>query len=447
MKKFLSKLHNTKWEDINSTTVESAKFVLLDTIGAYIAGVNQPELKRMAVSFSEKGDYEVIHTGQQTSVSNVALIHGTAVVALEMDEGNQYSKGHPAAHVIPVLLTLMQEKDRTTGKEFLLDLIKGYEACSRFGRAATLHPDMHAHGTWGAVGAAATALLASRLPEIEVYEGVNLSASFVLPTSWCSALEGKLVRNVYTGHAIEAGIRSLKLTRAGYNAPEQNTEYVFSRLLGSEWDDRQLDRKQDEPWDIERNYFKQHAFCRYSHAPLDGFKRLVSKHSFSTDEIKVVNVFTYSRAATLSNQDYYNPLSAKFSIPYAIASWMYFGQSDHSIFSDTCLGDERLKKLAQKVFVLRDKKMDDNYPDVMPARVEIHLTSGKVITEALDGAKGGPESRLTHQEIVDKFKELTESYLAKEQAEEIIQFIFGLEQQDTVQNLQSLLRKKEPISL
>src|SRR5699024_208380 len=141
-------------------------------------------------------------------------------------------------------------------------------------------------------------------------KGLHLGASFAMPTMWTAALEGALVRNVYVGHATEQAFRVRDLLKANYIAPEGNIEYVFSKVIGSQFNKESLyiDKEQ---WDIERNYYKQHAYCRYAHAPLDAYVQLMTQHQLSPEQVKNVHVRTYSRAATLNNQDYHNSLSAK----------------------------------------------------------------------------------------------------------------------------------------
>src|SRR5699024_850215 len=123
-----------------------------------------------------------------------------------------------------------------------------------------------------------------------------------------AALEGALVRNVYVGHATEQALRTRDLLEANYLAPAGNIEYVFSKVVGSKFD-RENYKIDKEKWDIELNYFKDHAYCRYDHAPLDAYEQLISEHNLSHEQIEAVYVRTYRRAATLSNQHYHNVLS------------------------------------------------------------------------------------------------------------------------------------------
>src|SRR5690625_3367428 len=231
------------------------------------------------------------------------------------------------------MLTDVQRKEQYRGKDFLLQLVKAYELCSRFGRATTLVPDAHAHGTWGVMGATASVLLLEDCSVDEFVDGLNISATFAMPTMWNAAIEGALVRNVYVGNAIQQALKTSDLLKAGFLAPKDNIEYVYGSVIGTAYNKESFTESITE-WDIERNYFKDHAFCRYIHAPLDAFQQLMLENNMEAGQIKRVNVWTYSRAATLRSCEYHNALSAKFSIPYALAVWGYTKKSDHSIFQE-----------------------------------------------------------------------------------------------------------------
>src|SRR5699024_1493278 len=228
------------------------------------------------------------------------------------------------------------------------------------------------------------------------------------------------------------------LLKANYIAPEGNIEYVFSKVIGSQFNKESLyiDKEQ---WDIERNYYKQHAYCRYAHAPLDAYVQLMTQHQLSPEQVKNVHVRTYSRAATLNNQDYHNSLSAKFSIPYAIAAWSYKKRSDHGLFDDRYLKDKEIASFAKKVFVEKSAELEKDYPNIMPAEVEITLHSDVSYTKRLDLADSGLGSTVSIEQLSDKFNDLT-SHIPKQRRLEIINRIKHLEELESLHSFLQLLR-------
>ena len=104
---------DTHLERLEPSTLNAAKAVVLDTIGAMLAGSLFPEnvkLAQLAAKTGGQGPATLL--GQPGSASAVfaALSNATAGVALEMDEGNRLGGGHAAIHVIPAALAMAEER-------------------------------------------------------------------------------------------------------------------------------------------------------------------------------------------------------------------------------------------------------------------------------------------------------------------------------------------------
>ncbi|AOV07424.1 MmgE/PrpD family protein [Sporosarcina ureilytica] len=444
METLSQKLMDETWDSVHLNTLESAKKVLIDTLGATIAGVYEPSMKKLIeqVEVLHPGSYAVLGTDKLVDLYTAALINGAATVAVELDEGNQWSKGHPAAHVVPTMLTYVQTKDRYSGKDFIFNLIRAYEACSQFGRATTLCPTAHAHGTWGVMGAAASVLMIDDVTKEEFLAGINISASFAMPTMWNSAIEGALIRDIYVGQAVESGIKTVSLLKSGFYAPRNNVEYIYGEVIGNAFDKSSFCTSTSGRWDIDQNYFKTHAFCRYAHAPLDVLKLIVEENAIQVDDIKSIQVVTYSRAASLNSSEYINALSAKFSIPYALSVWLHTKQTNHSVFNIDFIENLQIRETAKKIKVIQSTELEKDYPNHMPAEVEVILQSGKSFKNKLNNAYGAPGHQLTFADVIEKFKVNTKSQLSASIQKEIINWISTIESQSNMDELIQLLRQK-----
>ena len=88
----------TRWEDFDATTVAAAKDVVLDTIGAILAGSRLSEnanFAGLAVTMSGPGNATVMGHGHRVQPVWAAMVNATAGVSLEMDEGNRLGGGSP----------------------------------------------------------------------------------------------------------------------------------------------------------------------------------------------------------------------------------------------------------------------------------------------------------------------------------------------------------------
>ena len=102
----------TRLEDLQPSTLQAAKSVVLDTIGAMLAGSRLPENGKLAQLAAKTGGLgPATLLGQSGSAPAVfaALSNATAGVSLEMDEGNRLGGGHAAIHVVPAALAIACE--------------------------------------------------------------------------------------------------------------------------------------------------------------------------------------------------------------------------------------------------------------------------------------------------------------------------------------------------
>src|SRR2546422_8880384 len=143
----------TRFDRLPAATVAAAKLVLLDTLGAIVAGSALPEngkLARLAAARTPHGGAALRGHRAQADPFWAALPNATAGVALEVDEGSRLGGGHPAIHVVPGALAVAEERG-LDGRRLIESLVAGYEVGSRIGGGATVRGDGPPHGTGGAV--------------------------------------------------------------------------------------------------------------------------------------------------------------------------------------------------------------------------------------------------------------------------------------------------------
>ena len=89
---------------IPANTLEYSRLVLADTIAAIVGGMAEPEMQKLVNTDLPPGKISILGTNLKSDYLNASFITGTAGTFLEMDEGNQFARGHPAIHVVPALL-------------------------------------------------------------------------------------------------------------------------------------------------------------------------------------------------------------------------------------------------------------------------------------------------------------------------------------------------------
>ena len=405
---------------------EQLGWVLADTVAAIAAGSAEPELRALAGKQGTGGAATLIGLGRSSSADAAAFVNGSAGTFLEMDEGNRFSRGHPAIHVIPAALALCEE--RHAGADvFLSAVATGYEVGSRLGAASRLRGAMHPHGTWGTVGAAASCARVAGLGPEAMRETINIGTSLTTASSKQTMLEGGLVRNVYAGLANRNGLLALQLAQSGFTGERDGLTSMFGKIVSEHFDPAELLRGLGSTWHLTQNYFKLHSCCRYNHGTLDAIDAMAARGALpAPEQIEHIEVYSYNLAAELCDQTPRNTLAAKFSVPFAVATRLVNGSSALSSFNWNAVRNPRVLALAQKVSVQEDPRMTQRLPLERPAKVVITLADGSTHVGEAGVNRGDDASPYTREELRHKFMDLTQRIWPAAHAELVLEATLGL---------------------
>ncbi len=435
---------NTRLEYLSPGAVNAARNVVLDTVGAIIAGSRQPENAKFAqLVKTMSGPGRATLVGHRGTVQPVfaALVNATAGVALEMDEGSRLGGGHPSIHVTPGALAVAEELGRN-GKETLESVIVGYEVISRIGTGTTPRREVHSHGTWGTIGAAAATARLLGFDAGQTRQAMNLAMSMSPANTWTPCLEGATVRNLYPGRSGFQGIMAAHLGQCGFTAVEDGPADLYDGLLGQGFDPAAVvDGLGDGgKLRIEQNYFKLHACCLYNHPALDAAMILQKREGFAASDVERVEVTAPPIAQIMADPQPENMLSAKFSIPYAVAAAIVTGGADVTAFYPERLADADTASLARRVKVLADEEMDLRRYDYPAARVKVFLTGNRVLEESVTAHYGDSANPVTREDLVGKFNFLAVDTLGEAGAAKVVDTVARLEELPDIGELTELLR-------
>jgi len=405
---------------------EHMGWILADTLAAVAAGSAEPELRALAERQGASEAASLIGLGRRSSSEAAAFINGTAGTFLEMDEGNRYSRGHPAVHVIPAAVALSQERV-ADGADFLAGLVVGYEVGSRLGAASQLRASMHPHGTWGTIGAAAACARIAHLNPSAMREALNIASSLTIATSKRTMLEGGLVRNTYAGLSNRNGLLALDLTECGFTGERDGPASLLGQTVSEHFDPEAVVRELGQDWHLMHNYFKMHSCCRYNHGTLDAIDQLGASQSLpQPEEIESIEVQTYHLAAELDDPTPANTLAAKFSVPFAVATRIVHGSSALSSFTWKAVRRPDVQALAQRVRVSHDPAMSQRLPQERPARVLMRLKDGRQLLAEAGVNRGDDASPYTREELRAKFMDLNGRIWPADHCRDLLEATLGL---------------------
>jgi len=374
----------------SKNVINKTALILADSVGAIVGGAAEPEVAALSTQQQSvsRGPAAIIGTGAFAAAGTAAFVNGTAGTTLEMDEGNQFCKGHPAMHVM-----------------------------ARVGIATALRPSMHPHGTWGAIGAVAAVLRLRGASGEEIRNGMNIAANLGLTTSRRTMLEGGTVRNVFAGVSNQMGLLAADLVASGYSGDTYGVSHVFGTVASDSFDADKLVDQLGRRWEVMRNYFKMHSCCRYNHAALDALEQL--RHDtpgLTADAVAKVDVETYGLAVELDDPAPRNVLAAKFSVPFALATALVQGSSGVSSFTQDKVEDRKTLDLAARIGVTEDPSMSAQLPDMRPARVTLHMCDGTILRAETRTNRGDYADPYSSHEIRAKYQSLTRRRWTQSQA-------------------------------
>ncbi len=359
------------------------RLILADLLTVSAAGAQLPEYQRLLNVWPKPaGAAPIPGVDFTTNADTAAWFFGTTSVALELDEGSKFAKGHPASHVIPALLSLAADIG-ARGDDTMLSIIAGYEVAARYGQATALNTGVHPHGNWGIVGAAAACAKLVGVSAEGIATAMDHASGLVLAPAFVSALDGNLVRNSWMGATATSALASVRMAQAGIATNTGTADATLGGTLG-DFSPEILTVGLGEVWEVERNYFKRHAACAYTHPPIDAALSLRNQLSdagvdldFESHRVREIRVSSHYLAVGLNSNEPQSRLAAMFSIPYVIAVALIDGEVTPRQHDSQRIDAKDVQALASKVSVVHDKEFSRLLPNKRGARVQLWLDNDR----------------------------------------------------------------------
>lgn len=419
---------------VDPEIIRRAKLLVLDSISAIVHGNRTPEPLRFSEQLSHLPNGGLLASVYGTELKLPphlsAMANALGMVSQEMDEGNPIAKGHPSCHFFPAVLAIA-ESERRSGLDLLESFIVGYEIGARAGASITLKSSVHPHGNWGMLGSAFAVGKMSGFTKEQFINSLFLSGSLPGISLWKPVIEGHRIRDVHVGLNNLNAMLLPALLGAGYSSSPAALEEIYGGIIGQQFvPDRLVDGIGDQ-YLLMKTYFKFYPYCRFCHAPLDAVQQILSKSQLELEEIDQIQVFTYSLAARLDEQQASNSYAGKFSIPYTLAGTLLSSEKDI----------QTVNGLAQKIFVYEDPEYSRLLPNERKARVVIFTKSGKQLQHEVHGASGDAGETGLEDRVIEKCRRLLAETSGWQKADALVERVMNLEQ---VSDMKALLEFTMP---
>lgn len=421
-----------------------ARSCLIDTLGVALAGSATPvaaKARAVAMATAAEGAARVLGSPLALAPPGAAAANGTAAHALDFDDNCYAGVVHGSAVIVPAALAVAQCVG-ASGSALIDAIIAGSEAEYALGAAATM--SIYEKGWWttavlGPVGAAAAA---ARLYGLDVGASASALGIALAGAGGAKAAFGTDAKPLLAGRASEAGIVAALMAGQGASGPSDAAEHPrgFAALfnggvfeadmfgtLGANW------QLLDPGIDVKRI-----PVCLSSHAAVDAVDDLVRRHGVRPEEI--VRIVCDVPPVVIANLIYDQPASrqqAQFSMPFAIAASLAFGDLKLCHLDDAVVRDPALVRLMETVEMQTGPRWHAAARRSAPegALVSLHLKDGRLLEGFRAFPRGGAADPLPPDAIAAKFLDCAGIVLSPSAAEALLDRLGRIETLTSVRGL------------
>lgn len=361
--------------------------LVIDTLAVSIAGVDIPATRyiiQYARNLNEVSKSPVLIADLTFSPETAACVNGVIAHGVDYDDVTPAWRGHPSAVLLPALLAAGYQLT-CTKLEFAKAYTVGYEIGGRIGRTlADSHYQKGWHST-STIGVIAATAACCHLLELTNEKTANALGFAIAQAGGTRESFGTMGKPVNAGFAAAAAVRAVNLAGTGLSSSFSclNGPKGFSALYGAgENPEDEINRISiNEPLlctvPIEP---KLMPICYAAQRAVIAALHLKNNHHFSASEIHSINVTStlHSHDALLTRLPD-NPVDARFSLEYGVATALIDSAISLNSFSDKSFSRTVIQDLISKIRICEDGELSEN----RTSRVSIRMNDGKVIEESV----------------------------------------------------------------
>ena len=446
---------NTVYEDLPERAIEMTKMSLLDAVGVTLAAgglcAECAAFVEIALESSGKKESTILGFGDRVPAHMAAFANGAMAHALDFEDAHDLALVHPNAATVPAALAMAESIGNVHGKDLITSLAVGCDIVCRLGLAFNENPGEYG---WyippilGSFGAAAAAGKLLNLDETGILDTFSLT----LCQSTCSAelrfSPHSDIRSVRDAFAAKAGVLAARLAQKGvkgFDHPFEGKAGLFSLYSKGNYDGLRLIEGLGTTFEGAKISFKPWPACRGTHTYIEAALHILKENALAPDDIVDVRVVISSFNRMLCEPEDVKKapqtvIDAKFSIPFTVATALYYKEVGLEHFTPDRLKDQNVQQLAQKIRF--DVNPDLGLKDATRGYLEIRTKDNQTYAKRIDRAYGHPDNPVSRKALVAKFMSCADKAKKKipeEKLKELVKHILALEEIKDIRQIAALL--------
>jgi 2-methylcitrate dehydratase PrpD len=441
--KLVNFVHESRFEDMPAAQILLMKQVLINALGAIIAGAETPgcpEAVAQAREWGGKEEATILVYGDRVSAGNAAFANAFIARALVLDEA-MVGGLHVGGSAVPAALATAELVGGCNGRDLLTALAVGFELACRM-HLATVYNGFDATGVCVVFGATAVAGRLLSLTRDQLWNALGHALNRA-GGSWQGTIDGSIAARVLQGTAAQGGIANAQLAKRGITGPVNFLEGIygyFHLFAGDKYDSEMVGGELGTRFDLSKIFLKKYPSCGTTNASIDAIFSLMEEEGVTPDNVAEINVRVTPFTFNLTGKPFSygdNPrVSAMYSIQYCVANTLVRKKCRLRHFDETRVKAYELIELINKIHVFANPSWDETKQLV--SDMEVRLTDGTVHQRYVEFPKGTAENPLTSDDLLEKFMDCL-SYggnkLSPAKSDQLIALVDRLEVVEDIQDL------------
>jgi 2-methylcitrate dehydratase PrpD len=406
-----ARIASLKPGELPPATMRKCEDLLIDVVGLCVTARNEDYVGSAIAGCDDDGPCTVIGNQRTLTAAGAAFVNGTAAHGEDFDDTFEGGPVHAGAVIVPAVLAAC-ERHNPDGRMALTGIAVGTEVLCRLSLVvpkAVHKAGFHPTAVFGAMGAAAGVGAALGLNAKQIVDALGVAGSMAGGIIEYLA-EGAWTKRMHAGWAAQSGLRAALLAKAGFVGPRTVFEGVHGLFHGfahtTEGDYDALTGDFGTRWVTDTLAFKPYPCGTMAQPYIDCARRLAARGIAAEDVSEILCEVAEGTVHRLwepraDKQRPRNGYSAKFAVPYLLATGFVHGGVGLGAFTESAIRDVQVLALAAKVKFVVDP--DNPYPNNYTGHVRATLKDGRVVEERQPYLRGGAQEPLTRQDVTDKF--------------------------------------------
>ncbi len=407
--RLIEHVYTLDYDDLDSRTATSLKTFILDSLGVGICGSRVPFsaiLTHLNQQWGSGQDAQVLCTGEWLPAAAAAMVNAWQIHNQEFDCVHEPAVVHPMAVILASLLAFAQRQGNVDGRSFMTAVSAAVDVATLLGSASRSPLRFFRPAICGALGAVLGMAKLAQLDKEAMRNALGIAYSSVSGTMQAH-IEGTPMLAMQVAVNARNAVMAVDMAAAGMIAPKDVLEgpFGFFSLIEPEADIASILSRLGHEAQINLVSHKPFPTGRACHGGLDAMQQLQQEHNFTAGDVVSGQLYAPPLILRLIGrppEDNMSTSYARLCFAYSAATLLVDGDVRVSCYDDDKLHDPVRLKLARCFSVIDDGNPDPNA--MTPQKLCLKLIDGRELNCFLPATLGSPDSPLSREQHLNKFR-------------------------------------------